>query len=603
MNALDVTEPGPTSTTVSRQVLRRRRWGWLLLGAVGLLVVLLLTTAVQGLRLKRAADDLERDLRATQHALGARADEGEFDPGPTRRAVLRVQQDARRMGAISGSWSWRLTEALPGLGGPLGAVGHVARAADTVARGVLPVLVDTAVDLRRGHRSGTLDVRAVTSRSAAVQAADRLLTATLAGLEHDDLSDPTIRRLHRQVTARLDRLHTAVGALAVVADIGGAMTGQDGERRYLVLLETPAEGRGTGGLAGGFLVVAVRNGAVRVVRTGTNEELDNNGPDLPEVGNGFDETWGAYGARRAWFSANLTLHYPSAARVWQALYDRQFGAHLDGVVGVTPEGLGRLLAITGPQQVPGGTMLTAENAAHVLEVGIYETFPRFNQDKVRNAYQLGILHALVGGVLHPQTLDPRSLASLASGVTEGSLRLESSHPREQARLETTALSGSVPETNPFIAWTTQNLAGDKLDVYLTRHYTYRRRLLPDGRVEVVATAVVINHAPPSGLPEYVTRRNDLPPGDRSASPVGSDKILVATYLSSGARVVSVTRDGAAAPLRSGQERGHPVTLVEAVVPPAGGTVTVVVTAVEPARPGPVVTVRQLVPRQPVYDLG
>jgi len=51
-------------------------------------------------------------------------------------------------------------------------------------------------------------------------------------------------------------------------------------------------------------------------------------------------------------------------------------------------------------------------------------------------------------------------------------------------------------------------------------------------------------------------------------------------------------DGRPVPVRIGSEKGHPLVIVDLILPPHGGTARVVVTGEEPPRDGPVMTLRQ-----------
>ena len=182
---------------------------------------------------------------------------------------------------------------------------------------------------------------------------------------------------------------------------------------------------------------------------------------------------------------------------------------------------------------------------------------------------------------------------MLAAARTGGVHLASTHLSEQVELEAYPLAGALPRTDrPFVAWTTQNVPGSKLDVYLHRVLAYRRQPRDGQRQQVTATATLRNDAPVSGLPAYVAGLQ---------LPAGSHVVLVGTYLTAGAHLRSVTVDGRAVTATLSAEQGHPVVLVQVRLPPGGGSASVAVTADEPADPGPVTTLRQLVANPDVLD--
>lgn len=551
-------------------------------------LALLAGLARDGLALRRELRQVRADVRQAQRVLAGRS----VGDQQVRAVVGILQHDTGDLHRTTGSLFWRLGSHTPLLGGTLRSVRSLALSGDVTTHRVLPVLVDVALAVRSGHRSGPLDVSAISRRGPALQAARDQLTAARRRLAGDDLRDPTVRRAHAEVTMRLEQVDRALAALTAVARIGPAMTGQLGERHYLVLLQTPSESRATGGLVGGFLELQVAHGRVSVVRSGTNHNLRRGRTKVPVTG-GFAELWGPVGAEREWFASNLSLDLPTVSRVWAGLYRQQYGVAVDGVLGVTPEGIGHLLRATGPLQLPDGQRLTAAGAAHTLEVSLYARYPLRRDEAARNAYQLAILAELSAAFLRPRPVGVTYVKALAAGAADGSFRLASTHLDEQAQLQKFVIAGALPrDGRPFVAWSTQNSAGTKLDVYVHRSLSFRRGRASHGRQAAVATAVLRNDAPTSGLPAYVVDRADGTPRQRAAYVKGSEKLAVATYLMRGATVRSVTVDGRAATVTSGSEQGYPVVVVPVVLLPGGGSSTVVVTLEQPAAPGPVATLQQ-----------
>ncbi len=92
-----------------------------------------------------------------------------------------------------------------------------------------------------------------------------------------------------------------------------------------------------------------------------------------------------------------------------------------------------------------------------------------------------------------------------------------------------------------------------------------------------------NRAPVSGLPGYVTLREDFPP---YRTRPGDDRLLVWYLAGVGASLTGATLDGRPAQLAPGVERGHSVYTLDLELP-AHSSRTLVLHLLEPRGPHPV----------------
>ena len=567
-----------------------RRAGLVLLAALAALLLLVLLLGVQALRLKAHADDLRDQGRRAEDAL---RDGGGVEPERLRTVVADLRQDTGAMRDITGGVVWRAGTWLPGVGPSLDAVRVLARVGDGLVTDVLTVAADTGAELLGEQRSGPLDLRPLTRRRQPLEIAlERVRTSQRAvaalGTENG-ISAQAVPMLQPRLAQAGDLLEQVV----VLSRLGAGLSGAEGARRYLVVLQSPAESRATGGLVGGFVELRIERGAATVVRQGTRGgRLANGDLGLPPIGGGFDQTWGPYGAFEDWQSSNVSLDYPAVSRLWRARYDAQYGGKLDGVVALTPEALSGLLLLTGPVDVGDGVVVDAARLPRLLEVELYERFPTTADETARDAFQLRVLQRLVSAALRPVKPSAEVLEALRT-ARDGGLRMASAHEDEQEWFRRLPVGGALPgDARPFVAWTTQSGGGGKLDVYVQRTLTYRRAAERGGRQTVTAGLEVRNDAPRSGLPEYVTSRPDAGQQELGRYPTGTQELLVATYLSVGAEVRSMTVDGRAVRPRLAREQGHLVVLTTVQVRPGGGTRRVQIVADEPASDVPVQTVRQ-----------
>ena len=540
--------------------------------ALGAAVVLLLVLAWAGFQGWRGA----RELQAAAGTLtAARADLGD---GERARAQLdRAGQQTAAARRHLTDPVLRAFAAVPRLGDPLDTAAGLARAADTTVHGALLRLV-TAAGAEPGARltagPGTVDVDYLASRAAPARQAEQALQRAAATVA----ATPASSGVGRVDAARADfsdqlrELQQVVADVALALDVAPSLLGQTGTQRYLVLSQSPAEARGTGGLLGGYTLLEVTDGAVSVVRSGARTDLESPGEPVVDLGAEFDDHYGANGARNGWINSNLSPHLPYAARIWTALWERQFPEPLDGVVLLDPVALSYLMPATGPVTLTGGEVVTADDVVDLTLKDVYARFPAPSQDPQRDAL-LQEVSTGVAATLTSAEPDGRALAQgLSRAVAERRLLFWSADQQVQARLAGTAISGTLP-TGPAVGDVIVDAAGSKLDYYLERDLRYTSGC-GTGASRLALT--LTNTAPTSGLPAYVT-----PEPLRAGRPEGTNLVLATLYVPPASVVTGLTLDGRDVSYGQGTELGL-VWLEAQVVLEPGQSAELVATFVEPA---------------------
>src|SRR5664279_5815887 len=331
------------------------------------------------------------------------------------------------------------------------------------------------------------------------------------------------------------------------------MLGADQPRRYLLVVQNDGESRATGGIIGGYGFLRATQGRL---------SLDVSTARLPSFGTTpvlaldkeMQTRYARFGIAQYWANPNLTPDYPTAARIFAAMWTKGTGQHVDGVVTVDPTLLGYLLAPVGTARMPDGQLVNGQQLAPLLESQIYARIPTNEQ---RDIYFSAAGAAIYRALLASGTSPVRLLPALGRGAGEGRLLVWSRRPAEQHTMQTTPLAGQIPSTpGPFLGVVTQNAAGSKLDYWLRRATDYRLRRLADGSAEATLTVRVTNTAPPRGLPAYVRLR--IEDGAPRHPPPAQNKIYLSVYTGVGAGFTGATLDGRPTTLESETETGHGV---------------------------------------------
>ncbi|MFD6177893.1 MULTISPECIES: DUF4012 domain-containing protein [unclassified Isoptericola] len=474
---------------------RRRVGRWV---ALGVLVALLLVVACALL--------LVRDALATRTALtraaaqvpvvsaelraGVRAEGDGASPAPLASspalAELRRQTTVARESTDGPLW-WLAARA-PVIGPSASAAADVAVVLDDVTDDVLPALADLADAVPATTRTpdGGLDLAPLRGAAPGMAAAQRSVDASLARL---DAVDP--ESLLPQLTGPVATLRDQVDDLAAVvatgdraASLAPAMLGADGPRTYLMLSMSSAELRAGGGIPGALLLLRVDQGRTTVVRQVAAADFPSfREPVLPLSAD--DDA--AYTGRLGMFVQDVTAtpDFPTTATLAAAMWARNEGERVDGVLATDPVALSFLLAETGPVRVKlsapvaaevgrDSVELTAENVVDVLLRRVYDVLDPATADQFYAETAAAVLARSTAEDVGPGAL----LTALQHAAGEHRLRVWSAHDDEEARLTGTLVAGS---------YAAAPRAADAVGVFLTDHVSGKMSAYLDSALRVVGS--------------------------------------------------------------------------------------------------------------------
>jgi hypothetical protein len=198
---------------------------------------------------------------------------------------------------------------------------------------------------------------------------------------------------------------------------------------------------------------------------------------------------------------------------------------------------------------------------------------------------------MTGHVDSPRQL----LEALGKAVSEGRIAVWSSSPDEQNVIETTPLAHIIPDDSaPYAAVVINNIAGNKLDYYLTRQIDYIAGACDSDTRKSEVTVRLVNNVPDQPLPDYVAGTSGLI-NFQVEVPRNSNITSVSLLATKGAMLSGVFVNGVKTRAFGGVERGHPIYQVQLALLP-GQPVVVRWDLSEPTTPG-----APRVPIQPLRD--
>jgi hypothetical protein len=500
-------------------------------------------------------------------------------------SLREIQVSAQALETSTEAWQWQLASILPALAPTTRAVEAVGAAALTMSEATLPL-----ADALTSSTGSTDLLRRVPELlpllgqvSLGAQQASRNLTpaadsSALLGLPETAL----------EAKDALDSLATTTDAILEHSTSLQDFLGFNGKRRYLVMLQNPAEARGSGGLFSAFLILELTDAKPVIVEANSRKVLDElRIPTKGILDKKNTALWGK--AQSKWASFNVSADFPHVARLAQAGMAAR-GTPVDGVIAIDPGAVGAVLAGTGAVEHDKVT-IDATSAEAFFTKGIYALYPSFSDVEAKDELTLGLLYATMDSVLN-RPLDLAALAtSLPEAVADGHVKIWSADTDESSWLDQLGASGSLESADPeTLAIAFNNGVGGKIDAYVSAAANLTPGLCVDPEFDLPGYRLntldlqVTNDAP-ADLPDYVDFRLD----DGPRTP-GSTRTLIHVYGPVGAVDMSATLDGAPIDLVTGTEAGRPVWASEMELA-RGETRTLAITFGELPRPRPEPAIR------------
>jgi hypothetical protein len=367
----------------------------------------------------------------------------------------------------------------------------------------------------------------------------------------------------------------AVDEASVIVDALPPLLGADGPRRYLLVVQTPTEARGSGGLIGSFGEITAADGKVRLERFGRTIELNEGGvPGSQRTVSAPEDYLSRYGrfeVAQLWQNVNLSPDFPSSAMAMDSLYPQSGGTEIDGVISVDPYALAAFLSITGPVTVDGWPeAITTESAPKILFYDFYQQLTEErNEERIdlQGEVALTAWTRLLTGPL--PTLRDLS-ASLAQATKGRHLQVWAERAEEQQLMRQIGVDGSFrSSTGDYFGLISNNAGANKIDWYLRRTIDYQVTVDPaTDTAKTTAVITLVNDAPSTGAARYLIGNKASPP-----APEGTSVQYVSIY--SPFELTSTTIDGKAIELERESELGMNVYSAWIRIPPQGSAKLVV----------------------------
>lgn len=521
-----------------RRIKRRRRIRRALIGVGILLVVLLGLGAWFGVSALKAKDEVQQAVSAAQNMQDA------LTQGDTAALATRMEEFADHSSAAykeTSSVLWTVAAKLPVIGTDISVVRTAVTAMDNIASQAMPALKEAADTLNLNNISisnGTVSVPGLAESAEPLMKADSIIAEANRSVQ--TAPKPRIGMVAEamdQAKEYLGSMADSIHNVSVFAQIAPKMLAMDGQTRtYLILAQTNAELRPSGGMPGSWGTMTVTNGTVDI------QEFDSGAAEIgwfdqpvveltAEERSLFTDKLG-----RVQQDVNFTPDFPRTGQIAQAMWSAHTGVTVNGVIAIDPVFLQSMLAVTGGVTLPDGNVMDGANTAQFLLSDVYAQQDVSDQDEYFNMAASMAFEHIMQNANNPTAF----VSAISDSITNGHLLMWSANEDEQTLLEETAISGKLitdaaePQVGVYFSDVTQS----KMDWYLKREVnTEYQKEAANGAKQYTVRIKLTNMVTPeqvATLPQYVI--GDLPEG------VSAGQIKTATfvYAPAGGRLVDWT---------------------------------------------------------------
>lgn len=434
-------------------------------------------------------------LAARAHLTTARAEITEFqdalqagDVAAAREHALSAREAAAAADSRTDGVGWAILGPLPWIGDNLRTVQALGDLGSATAELTVQA-VDQAGPLLTGELSilagpNQVDLDQLADLGAGVRSIDPVGVREAA----DRLRGSDVDRLVDQVVeARATALGLADRALATADRADAALTvlpaffGEGGARQYLVVLQTPAELRGTGGLSTYLSVLRATDGRLGVEPAERLNAflvaVDEEGlPNLTPVP--ADESFAArYDhllARGYVGNVNVDPDLPMVGPIMLDIAESQTDERFDGAILLDPIGLQQILRGGPPLDIPDGVNkaplpdpIPIDQLAEILLIDQYDVVNGVPEE--RRAYLDAVSKAAIDRLLADELDLRRLLDGFGDAIATRHLQLYSRDADEQALFADIGAAGAMTQAGDgtdVLAVTGNNAAADKKDVHV-----------------------------------------------------------------------------------------------------------------------------------------
>lgn len=350
--------------------LKRRAFSFATAGFFILLIISGLSLAGRGIVAKKniltSAMQAYRSMMAAKDSVsGLDFSSAESNFQSAYQSFLQAEQELNKMGRSI----IFVLERMPG-GSAVASAGALVEAGENLAqagKSFSQIAGLFSVDDIGGYFSGGQPLTSkITGAKADIKTAKGSLqkaNTALAGVNNSDLPSDLVESVEL-LKQKLPVVAEAVSQVDVWSDAFLEFLGHKKAKKYLLVFQNNSEARPTGGFIGTYGILDLDEGRIKNLFIDGVFDLDGQLVEKiipPAPIQKISTAWSMHDAN--WFA-----DFPSSAKKVSLFYEKAGGETVDGVISLTPTVMEKLLALTGPIEMPQyGVVLTSENFLDTIQ--------------------------------------------------------------------------------------------------------------------------------------------------------------------------------------------------------------------------------------------
>jgi len=265
---------------------------------------------------------------------------------------------------------------------------------------------------------------------------------------------------------------------------------------YLVLFLNNTEIRPGGGFIGSYAVLRINKGKIEILETNGSENLDWSAPKDFKIKPPYPIS--TYMKQAYWYFRDSNWSPDFSVSAKNALWFYRFegggeGSKIDGVIGITPTVVEKMMAISGPLTI-NGKEFTSDNFTEDLEYHVEYGYKEIGQAVEDRKSIIGDLSRALMSKL--SSLPPWRWGEIWAGISdlleEKQIMIFSNNNSLQNILEKKDWAGIIKKTDSdYLLVTDSNLASLKTDLAVKRKITYT--LKPSGDNYLAQVRIEYDH--------------------------------------------------------------------------------------------------------------
>ena len=404
---------------------------------------------------------------------------------------------------------WTLASFIPVVGEDIRSVQTLGEAGTALVNDALVPIADavSGTGLSDLLQDGVVNVDLVRSVSDSVNGALPTIQSSVDAIS--SLPEPHIPQLREVLGKVQEPLSSASGLvdqLGPMLQLLPQMLGGDGARTYLVIAQNNSELRSTGGLPGSLISLKVDNGVISLGEFTSLVNMD--GFDVPVSDEEQMHLGGTIGTNAA--QMTFTPNFVRVGELAQGYWEQAGNGHVDGVIGIDPVFLQRLLALTGGFEASDGENVDGTSAAQVLLSGTYWKFG--DDGEAQDAYFASVASEAFSHIM--ANLGGTDLTGLLDVIKQsgedGRLRVWMDNEDEEVLMMSLGFAGEMNSdpTKPVLGVYLNDSTYSKISWYASCYTTIGNSVRnADGTTTYDVTTVLTNtitNEEAARAPRYVT---------------------------------------------------------------------------------------------------